>query len=184
LDGAAYKRPALFTFSASTMDIREALLAEHSKAQATLIAQYIGDDAGRFARLMDLFFESEYRVSQRAAWVMSLVAAQYPGLFKPYLRKAILQLKNPDVHPSVIRNTLRILPDLAVPKSLHGVLMSECFHFIQTPSTPAAIKAFAITVLQKLCDIYPDIKPELQLIIKERWDQESPAFKARGRKSL
>ena len=50
------------------MDIREALLAEHSKGQTTKIVRYIDGDPVRFAELMKLFLGDTYRLSQRAAW--------------------------------------------------------------------------------------------------------------------
>jgi hypothetical protein len=47
-----------------------------------------------------------------------------------------------------------------------------------------AIKAFSIAVLQKLAKLYPEIINEIKLIIQERWDYETPAFKARAKKLL
>ena len=48
------------------MNLREALLKEHSKVQTMRIVEYVGDDKERFAQLMDLFLNDVYRVSQRA----------------------------------------------------------------------------------------------------------------------
>ena len=56
------------------MDMRQEILKEHSKAQATKIADWIGKDEKRFAHLMELFFTDEYRVVQRTAWVVSMAA--------------------------------------------------------------------------------------------------------------
>ena len=54
------------------MDIRAALAKEHSKKQSQLIAHYIGGDQERFDELMDLFLhDEEWRITQRAAWVLS-----------------------------------------------------------------------------------------------------------------
>jgi len=50
------------------MDIKTALLEEHSKAQTLRIVKYIGTDQKRFDTLMELFYKEEYRVVQRAAW--------------------------------------------------------------------------------------------------------------------
>ncbi|MBS1670911.1 MAG: hypothetical protein JST94_05595 [Bacteroidetes bacterium] len=62
--------------------------------------------------------------------------------------------------------------------------MNACFNFIETPATPVAIKAFSLTILQKLSLQYPEIKQELKLIIEERWEHETAAFKSRARKIL
>ena len=73
---------------------------------------------------------------------------------------------------------------MEVPETLHGDLMNACFDFIQSPVAPAAFKAFSLTILEKLCKHYPEIKQELQLIIKDRWEMETPAFRARAKKIL
>jgi hypothetical protein len=58
------------------------------------------------------------------------------------------------------------------------------FSFIETPTTPIAIKAFSLKTLQNLAKRYPEIKAELKLIIQERWETETAAFRSRGKKIL
>ena len=70
------------------MNIREALLKEHSKQQCNNIVQYIGNSQQRFNELIKLFFGNEYRVVQRAAWVLSYSAIKHPALIKTHLKKA------------------------------------------------------------------------------------------------
>jgi hypothetical protein len=53
------------------MDIKQALMKEHSKAQMLKIVAYIGDDKKKFAELMTLMLTAEYRVAQRAAYSVS-----------------------------------------------------------------------------------------------------------------
>ncbi len=60
------------------MDIRENLLTEHSKVNSLKIADYIDDDAGKFADLMKIFFNEEYRLSQRAAYVFMISVDRHP----------------------------------------------------------------------------------------------------------
>ena len=45
-----------------------------------------------------------------------------------------------------------------------------------------AIKAFAITVLGRLAKKYPEIIPELQVVIEDQLSNQSPAFKGRAEK--
>ena len=65
------------------MMLREALLKEHSKKQALQIANYVGSDPLLFAQLMALFFANEYKITQRAAWVVSCCAEKHPQLILP-----------------------------------------------------------------------------------------------------
>ena len=62
--------------------------------------------------------------------------------------------------------------------------MDICFNYINSPTEAVAIKAFSITVLQNLAKKYPEIVNELKLVIEERWDYETVAFKTRAKKLL
>lgn len=166
------------------MNIREALLEEHSKTQCLMIVAYVGYDKRKFAELMEIFLSNEYRVTQRAGWPLSCVAQGYPELINPYLGQLINMLKAPGSHPAVVRNITRIFSRISIPKKYHGKIMSACFEFITTPGEPAAVKAFSLATLEKFMEDYPEIGSELKLIIEEHWDHETPAFKSRAKRIL
>ena len=166
------------------MDIRQALIEKHSKAQCRKIVHYIGSDKEKFKELMKEFFAGEYRVTQRAAWPLSYCISNHPKLITPYLSQLLDTLEKPGVHNAVVRNIVRLLQDIKIPKRFHGKIMTICFGFITSETIQAAIKACSLTVLNNLARNYPEIRPELKLIIKERWDNESTAFKSRARKIL
>src|SRR3982751_5475258 len=70
----------------SKMNIREALLAEHSKKSTVEIVNFIGDDPKLFGELMKVFFAGPYRLTQRAARPVNYCVEHKPQLIKPYLR--------------------------------------------------------------------------------------------------
>jgi hypothetical protein len=166
------------------VNLKETLAAEHSKKQCNRIVAWIGADKKRFAQLMHLFFDSEYRIVQRAAWPISYCARSHPELIKPYFSQLLVKLKRPDVHDAVRRNTVRLLQDVDIPRRYHGQIMETCFGFIQSLDTAGAIKAFSLSILSNLAKSYPGIIPELQLIIRDRWDYEKAAFRSRAKKIL
>jgi len=166
------------------MDLKAAILKEHSKAQCERIVKYIGHNPERFAELMKLFFEGEYRVTQRAAWPMSYCVENHPELIRPYFKKMLDNLDKKGLHDAVIRNTMRILQNLEIPAKYRGKLMDDCFRFVQSNDIPVAIKVFSLTVLQNLSKQYPDIKNEIKLLIEERWSLETAAFHSRAKKIL
>ncbi|TDO25171.1 hypothetical protein [Sediminibacterium goheungense] len=166
------------------MNIREELAREHSKEQALRIANYAVQNKKKFRELMDCYTDEDYRLSQRAAWSVSWAAKNNPEMIAPYIPVLVKRLQEKGVHDAVIRNAVRVLEDIEIPESFHGEVMNSCFAFIENPVTPAAIKAFSLTVLFNLSQQYPEIKQELKLIIEERWDTETAAFKSRGRKIL
>ena len=168
------------------MNILKEILKEkiHSKEQALKISQYACSTPERFKELMQCFLSNEYRLAQRAAWSVSWAVQKKPKLIQPYIKDLVAQLPRKDVHNAVIRNSVRILQQIEIPESLHGELMNSCFTFIESKSTPGAIKAFSLTTLFNLSKFYPEIKNELKLIIEGRWNHETAAFKSRGRKIL
>jgi hypothetical protein len=166
------------------MDLHKTLAAEHSKRQCDRIVRYIGNDPDRFAQLMELFFRGEYRITQRAAWPLGYCVRDHPELIGPYFKPLLDNLKKKGLHVAVTRNSMRLLQDVDIPKKYQGRVMNICFDFLQSPASPIAVKAFSLTVLQNLSRQYPDIKPELKLIIEEQWEHATAAFRSRAKKIL
>lgn len=165
------------------MNIREELLKEHSKKQTTKIVNFIGNDAKKFKELMYLFFNDEYRVVQRSAWVVNNCAEAHHELIKPYLEKMIDYLQKP-VHDAVRRNTVRIFQFIDIPKKLTGKVASVCFDLLQSKKEPVAVKVFSMTVLSKLCNKEPGLINELHLIIEAQLPYSTAGFKSRAKKVL
>jgi hypothetical protein len=167
------------------MNLREEILAEHSKKQTAKLVRHIGNDKTRFAELMKLFLGNEYRVTQRAAWVVGNCAEEYPVLIKPYLKKLVENLEKPGLHDAVKRNSLRLLQFIEVPSSLKGKLVDQCFRYILSVDEPIAIKAFSLTVLQFICEKEPDLKQELILVARDLYTHsESAGIRVRCRNIL
>lgn len=166
------------------MNIRTALLKEHSKKQCAAIVKWVGNDQKKFDELFDLFLHDEYRVVQRAGWPISYCVEKYPGLIKKHFPKLLKNLDKKGIHEAVKRNTVRLLQYVEIPGKFHGQVMDICFRYITSPTEPVAVKAFSITVLQNLAKQYPEIINEIKLVIEERWDYETVAFKTRARKLL
>lgn len=181
------KRNSSLPFSVSIdikVDIRDALLAEHSKRQTMAIVEYIGDDANKFKELLTIFFEGEYRLTQRAAWPISYCAEQNPALIRPYLAKLVDQLERDDIHNAVKRNVVRLLQYIGIPNNLLGKVYSHCVDLIDDLNEPVAVRAFALTVAIKIAKAEPDLLNELRLLVKKHLPHTSVAFHKRARKIL
>jgi hypothetical protein len=166
------------------MDLEKELMKKQTLVQCNRIIKYIADDEKRFADLMKLFFKGEYRLTQHAAWPMSYCIRHYPFLVKPYFKKFIDQLSDSGCHSAAKRNIVRLLQFVEIPKRYQGGLMDICFRFISDPEEAIAVKAFSLTILAKLGEIYPEILPEIKTVIEARWEHETPAFHSRARKIL
>lgn len=153
------------------MDIREQLLVENSKKNWLRVAEYIGTDRKRFGELMNLYFTDVYRVVQRASQVMSDVSDKHPELMFPYLGRLIENL-NDQAIDAQRRNTLRIFQTLPIPEEKEGELFEKSLHLLTSAEEPIAVKAFAMTVLRRICEKYPDLSgeviPHIEILLEEK----------------
>ena len=166
------------------MNIGLELMKEHSLRQAKIIASYAISSSKRFAELINCFLSPQYRLSQRAAFTLSHAVDLAPEMIEPYVEPLVSQLHKRDVHVAILRNSLRILERIRIPEVLHGEVIDTCFKFLVDVNAAIAVKAFAMGILDKLSNVYPEILPELKLIIEDKWENETPAFRSRGRKIL
>ncbi|MBK6935714.1 MAG: hypothetical protein IPH18_01645 [Chitinophagaceae bacterium] len=166
------------------MNLREEILANHSQQQRDIIVNWIGGKQSRFDQLFDIFLNGDSCESQRASWPLSKAVLSHPKFIFPHFSSLLKNLLKPGIHDAIKRNSLRLMEDIEIPEKFHGEGMNICFNYATSMNEKPAIKAFSLTVLQNLMKTYPDIKHELQTIIEDQWDYESPAFKARAKKIL
>lgn len=163
------------------MNLRQEILKEHSKAQCNKIVEWIGSSQKRFDELFGLFMNDEYRVVQRAAWPLSDAVIEYPPFIEPHYEALIKKLKQPNQHGAVKRNGIRLLQEIDIPGKWQGDIMNICFNLLSSPTEAVAVKAFCITVLGNLAQKYPEIIPELKLLVLDQLPHQSAAFKVRVR---
>ena len=161
------------------MNLKEELLAEHSKAQCIKIVAWVADDQKKFDLLFNLFLTDEYRVVQRAAWPVSYCVIGHPDLIKKHWNKLIKNLQKPHLHDAVKRNSIRLLQDIDIPVKHRGAIMNICFKYVASMNEAVAVKAFSLTVLGKLAKEYPAIIPEIKILIEDQLPHQTPAFRSR-----
>jgi hypothetical protein len=166
------------------VNLQEQILKEHSKANCTAIVQWVGSSQQRFDALFAIFLKDEYRVSQRASWPVSCCVEAHPAFIKKNFGKLVKNLQRPNLHDAVKRNTIRLLQHLEIPVKYHGAVMDICFGYVASPAEAVAIKAFSLTVLGNLAKQYPEIVPEIKLLIEDQLPHQTPAFKSRAKMFL
>lgn len=168
------------------MNLREQILSEHSKSNALLMSNWIGNNPERFEALMKLFLKDEYRVVQRSAWVLSLCADKNPQLILPYIEDMIAICAKPNVHVAVKRNVTRIFQTFPIPEIHQEALINLCFEWLINPKETVAVRCFSMEILCNLSQIYPDLKNELVNIIEDAlMHQElTPGFISKSKRSL
>lgn len=166
------------------MNIREALLEVHSKAQATKIANYVGDDPKRFAELMKYMLGPVYRLSQRAAWPVSYCIERHPKLITPYWGRLAQQLEREDAHVAVRRNVARLLQFVDIPKRYEGRVFDACYNLLADPNETVAVRVFSMTVAAEIAKNESELMNELRMIATKYPQAATAGFRSRTRRVL
>jgi hypothetical protein len=105
------------------MNLVKVLWKEHSRTTCGQIVAYIGTDKKKFGQLIDIFFNNNYRLSQRASWPLSFCVEQHPALVKPHSRKLISTvLANLVEKQPGLKSELRIIIEDELPYGSAGFL--------------------------------------------------------------
>lgn len=164
-------------------DLIERLKNQWSAKGVEKIARDCMNDPELLNDLVEILLEGKPREQQQAAWSVAKISDTHAHLFLPYTERLINHLNNPG-HPSVIRNTLRIwmyaLPD----ETYHGRITQLGFEILNDRSKQPACRAFAMHILGKICELYPELWNELKSIILSGMKVENPAFCSVGRNLL
>lgn len=149
-----------------------------------LLVRWIGQDAGRLAALLEIFLGNDHRLTQRSAWVMRYVGEPAPGLLAPWFTQMMAMLRRTEVHAAVQRNVLNVFEAIDVPKTVQDELADRCFQYLADPQAAAALRASAITILDKTCQQVPELRPELRLLLEEYPEPGPASFQSRAREVL
>lgn len=167
------------------MDIKFALANEHSKQLTIKICKYIRSNAHKFAKLMKIFLSNDYRLAQRASWVVNYCTEKNPKLILPYLDKIVDNLEKTEVHDAVKRNALRAMQFIEIPSKHLGKATDSCFKILMDENEAVAVRVFAMTVIYNISEKEPDIKNELKICIEQLLTlPHKPAIASRGKKTL
>lgn len=166
-------------------EIKSLIEEKHSKSQKDIIVALVLSDKAYFIALMKCFFYGEYRICQRAAYpLLDLVKAR-PEWFKSYFKKILDKLNQENNHPSILRNSVRILVELDIPKKYEMEFLDKSLMYIMDNDLPVAIRAFAITLAGKIAKPHQELFDEVKMVVQEQMEYpQKAAFRFRARRLL
>jgi hypothetical protein len=166
------------------MNLREALMENHSLILMKSIKKYVGDDKKRFAELMNLCLADEKILAPRASWATLHAGDKRQDLLNPWIGKMLDQLSK-STYSSVKRNFLRLFQEIVIPEKYRGELIEVCYKLVFTLSEPIAVRVFALTVISNQVQFHPELKNELEIVVKDLiLPGAPPAMISRGKKIL
>jgi len=160
------------------------LLKENSKKNWELIAKRAINNEADLKALMACFFGENYRLNQRSSQCISKIHDIDRTVIEPYFNKMISELHQNSID-AYKRNVLRIFQDAMIPEDSLGQLFDKALAFLLDKGEAIAIHAFAMTVLRRICEQYPELSGEVIPAIEMILDESSSAgVKNRGHKEL
>lgn len=148
------------------LNIKDELIADIRVFKAPDLAVKILDNFQE-KELVVLALDKDRLLSSRAMWVLGHFSDVDYSRVTPFLVKLIDNLKTPNLHNGVIRNTLRLFQKHPVPKKQESFLLDKCFEYIKNPSEAIAVRAFAMTVIFNISKPYPELLDELLLVLND-----------------
>lgn len=165
------------------MDIEQALLQEHSKANTLVIRAAILDKPESFDALWQLIITGEPPLPQRGAWVLSHIGETHPEMFQPYFSE-ILDLLKADKHDAVHRALIRTLAQMDFPEEYEGELYDLAISWIASPAKAVAIRVFCMEVAARIAMPYPELREELCQVIEAHMSWGSAGYQSRGKRII
>ncbi len=166
------------------MELTTALREEHSRAQTERIVNWIGGRVDRMAKLVELVCHGEPLLQQRGAWALGHAGRRWPSLMEPHMGEMLDVCETPGVHAAVRRNIFRILEEAPIPPQHEERLLQAAFGAVGLDGEPVAIKAYCLTILNRLTAGNPELQREIKLLVEERIPLESDAFASRAKREF
>ena len=163
--------------------LEELLSIENSRRNTDLIADLILKKPEFFVDLFQIYIKNKEPLSRRAAWVIDVVTDKLPDMILPYLEEIALKVSTFS-HDGMKRESLKILSRSPLPVQHLGNLINICFDWLTSGKESVAVKMFSMELLYRISQQEPELKKELADSIEWRMEEESPGFKAHGRKLL
>jgi len=146
------------------MNLHQIIMAEHSRAQAVMIADLVIQKPALFDELLEIIFAEEEPVSRRAAWPLRFIHERNERLLDKYI--PIIIIKLPDIKSVAIqRNLLYILAYSSIPEFYYGRLLDFTSRVLLDTNSSVASLIYSVDIFFNISKSEPDLLTELRLII-------------------
>lgn len=138
-----------------------------SLKKLTKFVKEIENDPKAVKELTKLVLGSDLTLSMRASWALVHLSYVNPKLVAKQIPALVKFLKQQDQHTGAIRNVLNLFIELDIPEKYCAEAFDLCMTYTKNGMLPHAVRAFSITLLGKICLRYPELKPEVELVLSE-----------------
>lgn len=163
----------------------ETILNNSSRLAADNAVCAIEEKLLLFKEALELTFHSGYPMAMRAARVVQLYCEKYPAALDGKIDEVVEKLIAAKID-GVKRCMLKVIGQCISLKKIEdiGPIVNQCFIWLNDPKEPVAVKVFCMDILEKACEMEPDLKYELQISLINQIEFGTTGFKNRATKLL
>ncbi|WP_430932756.1 hypothetical protein [Saccharicrinis sp. 156] len=164
-------------------EIREKVLNCRSKQDALLLSSFIVKNPVFIEELFVLMRNYKNKKYWLAAWVLDHVFEESPELLLPYM-DPMIELFQTTKSGSIQRIVGKLLSFNDITDKVDGSFVNICFDMLTSQTIPVAVKVHAMQLVYNISTKFPELKPELKLVIQEQIPNNTVAFAARAKRLL
>lgn len=163
--------------------LKQLLEEEHSKKQKDLITQEILDGKIKVSELVAVVKSNDGIYAQRGAYVITGLHDDNPTHLKPFLQD-LWEAITPKSHQAIPRAVYRLFSVIDLPEELEGEVFEQGTKVFMSKRTAVAIKAHIMKILTNVATKYPELKDEVQFLIKEQLPGSSAGYRSTAKREL
>jgi len=115
----------------------------------------------------------------RAMWALGYVNESHESFLVPYLHD-VAEMTIATKHLGKKRELLKILLQHPLSADFSGELLDDCFNTIVSRDAPVGLRMYAMEMIAKFCEVYPELIPEY-IAMLEDIVAEPPSVGMKGR---
>ena len=155
----------------------------HSKKEINDLVLQLQNDEDSLLFLLKIIEKVGSDQALRISWVLRSWAVKNKHLTLLHSEKisGILERNKND---AVLRNFLGIFIDTGIPTKLEGRITNICCKMLEDKHRAVAVHANALTLLLRISLMYPLIRNEIKILIKDHPNSLKPSFQVRIKRFL
>jgi hypothetical protein len=149
------------------MDFKREITKDQSVINAKRLANYIIANKYELKNVTKTIFDDDTNISMRSAWILSHVSMKSPEIIVPLIPQFLNYIRKKDAHPGTVRCILSCIQRINIPGKYCSEIFDYCMDATKNAGMPNAVRAFSITILGNICKNYPELKPEVEMVLNE-----------------
>jgi hypothetical protein len=150
--------------------------------QIKKLASEIADSNDLFQNLLSVIYSKEDAEAITASWILTHAFEMYPDLMKDEIAQKLLERVKLVSSGTIKRNIIRLFQFVELDQNRAFQLLQVTFDCFKNVNEEIAIRAFALTCLEKHIQFFPEMLEEILFLIERERLMMSPALLARAKR--